>query len=231
MNPQLMPDPYLISLALKERYHDFSHHNRKNPLEELLFIICSLQTDEKKYRPIFEALRREFPKFEMLAGADISEIARLLAPGGLSNQKAAAIKKNMATIIARFGKATLDPLKKMPEPECERFLVSLFGVGYKTARCVMMYSLGKQVFPVDTHCWRVTQRLSWNLDLRGYGSCHQKEMDILQEKIPKDLRYSLHVNMVSLGREICTPRNPRCTECPLNLYCPKIGVVRRQIQL
>jgi endonuclease III len=62
----------------------------------------------------------------------------------------------------------------------------------------------------------------------GYevGHCAPRDMDRLQAKIPPELRYSLHVNMISLGREICTPSVPHCDECPISALCPKIGVHR-----
>jgi len=104
-------------------------------------------------------------------------------------------------------------------------LLSLPGVGRKTARCILMYSLGREVFPVDTHCWRVAIRLGWIAPSCSNGRCYPKDMDALQEKIPPELRYTLHVNMVSLGREICTMRQPKCPDCPLTHLCPKIGVL------
>jgi len=82
-----------LARALKERYRDFAHHNRKNPLEELLFILCIVQTDEKKYRQTFGALRRAFPRFDDLTSASARAIAKPLKPGGRSPTKSKAIRK------------------------------------------------------------------------------------------------------------------------------------------
>jgi endonuclease III len=112
----------------------------------------------------------------------------------------------------------------MSDEEAEAFLLSLPGVGKKVARCVLMYSLGRQVFPVDTHCWRIAQRLGWVRPTQKDKHCAPRDMDRLQSKIPPELRHSLHVNMISLGREICAPTSPRCDECPISAWCPKIGV-------
>lgn len=217
---------YEIARVLRERYRDFNHYNRRNPLNEILYIICSLKTDESKYLDTYLSLKRAFPTFERLAAASEEEIAEAIRPGGLYNQKAITIKQLMRAIISRFGKPTLAPLRAMTDEESERFLLSLPGVGKKTARCVMMYSLGRQVFPVDTHCWRIAKRLGWVRlpEGRRDPTLRQKDMDPLQEKIPPELRYSLHVNLVSLGREICVPVRPKCSECPICAYCPKIGV-------
>jgi len=215
-----------IARVLKRRYRDWSHHNRSNPLDELLFILCSTRTQEDGYRATFSSLKREFPTFDRLAEAPAEYIARPLEPGGLHRQKSAAIRAICDTIIARFGKLTLTPLKTMPDAECETFLTSLPDVGKKVARCVMMYSLGREVFPVDTHCWRISLRLGLVRATQRDGHCAPRDMDRLQGKIPSGLRFSLHVNFVSLGREFCTASRPRCEECPIARLCPRIGVKR-----
>ncbi len=227
MAKKLLNNAYEIAQQLKKKYHDFAHHNRKNPLDELLFIICSVKTTGKSYLSTYQALRQEFPRFSMLAEAPAEYIAKPLVQGGLYNQKSAAINKLIDAIVSTFGKPTLSPLKKMSDENCERFLVSLPGVGKKVARCVMMYSLGRKVFPVDTHCWRICRRIGWVRPTRKDGTVSPKDMDRLQKKIPPDLRFSLHVNMVSLGREFCTAINPKCGNCPIAGYCPKIGVKKR----
>lgn len=214
-----------VAHLLKVRYGDFNHHNRKNPLNELLFIICSTQTDEKKYLDTYRRLRDAFPRIEQFIDASESEIADAIKSGGLYNQKAAAIKGVVTELSYQFGRPTLAPLKLMSDEQCESFLLSLPGVGKKTARCIMLYSLGRQVFPVDTHCWRISIRLGWISPSCSNGRCYPKDMDLLQEKIPASLRHSLHVNFVSLGREICKDRNPDCLACPIFHLCPKIDVL------
>ena len=215
---------YLVSIALKKRYKDFPHYNLKNPLDELLFILCSVMTPEGSYRGIFRSLKQKYPTFDSLSGVRVRDIASIIKKGGLSNQKAIAIKKIVETIRLRFGRITLSPLKKMGDHEVEVFLTSLPRVGVKVARCVMMYSLNRQVFPIDTHIWRITRRLGWVRPTNKEKSCRKKDMDRLQEKIQPALRFSLHVNMVSIGREICLAKSPRCEICPIEKYCKKCGL-------
>jgi len=207
-----------IAGILTIRYADFEHYNRRNPLEELLFIICSVQTQESGYRKTFNALRRKFPRLEVMARATAAEITKPLKPGGLYRNKSRQIKKILRRLISEFGRPTLSPLSKMSDPECEAFLTSLPGVGLKVARCVMMYSFRREVFPVDTHCWRISRRLGWIRQTR-LGICTKKDMNRLQDKIPPSLRLSLHVNMIALGREICRDDRPRCEVCPLCSRC------------
>lgn len=218
--------PYINEIAgiLSDKYQDFNHYNKKNPLDELLFILCSVKRSEIVYLRAFRSFKQAFPKFEDLAEASITELVNKVSWGGLQNQKAASVKVLMEAIVARFSRPSLAPLKYMEDEECEKFLLSLPGVGKKVARCVMLFSLNRKVFPVDTHCWRIARRLSWIKPCGINSNCTPKDMDRLQKKIPPELRCSLHVNMVSLGREICSARNPKCRECEIAPFCIKVGV-------
>lgn len=213
-----------IASKLKSRYRDFDHYNLKDPLDELLFIICSTKTEEASYRKCFRALKESFPTHLKIAEASAEYIAHTIAMGGLSNQKANAIHNLLDIVVARFGEPNLEPLRDMGDKDAEAFLLSLPGVGKKIARCVLMYSLDRQVFPVDTHCWRIARRLGWVRPTQKNQHCSSRDMDRLQSKIPPELRFSLHVNMVSLGREICVAAMPKCEICLIAEQCRKVGV-------
>lgn len=200
---------------LKSQYLDFSHHNKKNPLDELIFILLSTTTTERVYLQTYRSFKKHFPSYSAVLGASIPQIARPISLGGQFTQKATAIKSIIAILNDRFGRPTLSPLYEMTDSECEELLTSLPRVGKKIARCVMLYSLRRRVFPVDTHCRRVAQRLGW-IDSERFDE------DMLQSIIPAELRFSLHVNLISLGREFCTSRAPSCCSCPLRQFCPKI---------
>ena len=132
-----------VASALKKYYRDFNHYNLKDPLDELLFIICSTKTGEASYRSTFRSLKETFPTHLQIAEAPAEYIARPIISGGLSNQKAKAIRDLLDVIVAKFGEPTLNPLRKMSDKDAEAFLLSLPGVGKKIARCVLMYSLGR----------------------------------------------------------------------------------------
>lgn len=212
-----------VALELKKEYKDFAHDNKKNPLDELFFILCSVKRSEKVYVKAFKSLKRNFPKYELLVTSSANKISKAISWGGLQNQKAATTKEIIRRLIESFGRPTLAPLKKMSDEACESFLTGLPGVGKKVARCVMLYSLARQVLPVDAHCWRISKRLGWNSKACNSKSCTDTEMDYLQGLIPPALRFSLHVNMVSHGRKICTARSPKCRECIITAFCRKIG--------
>ncbi len=205
-----------VALVLREEYGDFAHHNKKNPLDELFFILCSVKRSEKVYTEAFKSLKRNFPRYEQLATASTNKISRAVSWGGLQNQKATAAKEIVRRLIEHFGRPTLSPLKKMSDADCEKFLISLPGVGGKVARCVMLYSFDRQVFPVDAHCWRIAKQLNW---AAINDNPTAKNVDSLQEQIPPALRFSLHVNMVSHGRKICTALSPKCGDCVIASFC------------
>jgi endonuclease III len=215
-----------VARALSRRYGDHSHGNKCNPLRELLFIICSLQTNEALYRSTYTKLMSTFSSFRQLAAAAEPEIAGAIAHGGLSAQKARTIKAILARLEADFGCPTLSPLQAMSDTECEGYLESLPGVGRKTARCVMMYSLGREVFPVDSNCWRICRRLGWLRSTRPDKSCSPRDMNRAQAGVPPNLRCSLHVNLVSHGRACCLLAAPVCTSCCIRRFC-RSGCQRR----
>jgi endonuclease III len=208
-----------IARMLSGRYGDRAHANKANPLRELLFIICSVQTNESLYQSTYAALLSRFPTFQQLAGAREDEIVGVLARGGLSRQKARTIKAILARLQSDFSAPTLSPLRAMSDAECEDYLDSLPGVGRKTARCVMMYSFGRPVFPVDSNCWRIGRRLGWVRPTRPDKSCSPRDMDRVQSGIPLNLRFSLHVNLVSHGRACCLPGLPLCDDCCIRQFC------------
>lgn len=208
-----------VAAILSAAYGDHRHGNKSNPLHELLYILCSLQTNETLYLSSYRRLWAAFPTVQDLADAEEREIAGAIEIGGLSRQKANVIKQILAKLETDFGKPTLAPLRDSSDADCEAYLLSLPGVGKKTARCVMMYSLGRKVFPVDSNCWRICRRLGWVRATRPDKSCSPRDMDRLQLRIPPNLRFALHVNMVSHGRECCLPSRPACEVCCIRKYC------------
>jgi DNA (cytosine-5)-methyltransferase 1 len=136
--------------------------------------------------------------------------------GGLSRQKAAYIKSIMKKVEADFGRPTLNALRRRSDEEVESYLLSLPGVGIKSARCVMMYALHREVFPADVNCLRVLERVGlipWN------GRRAETVADVAQEIVPAQLRRDLHVDLVQHGRAVCTLNSPRCGICCLADLC------------
>ena len=112
-------------------------------------------------------------------------------------------------------------LDEMTDQEALDYLTGLPGVGPKTAACVLMFSLGRPVMPVDTHVHRVARRLG----LIGAKVSAEAAHPILSELAgPKNV-YALHVNLVLHGRRVCRARRPACHLCALAGVCPSAGLV------
>jgi endonuclease III len=206
-----------ITEALVQRFGRPTLGNKRNPFNELLYIILSSRTPPESYQDTYRSLRRRFRTANSIAEARPEYVAETIEQGGLHNKKARAITEIASELKETYGRVTLAPLKEMETEEAEKFLTSLPGVSTKTARCVLMYALDRPVFPVDVHCRRVAHRLGWTpSDIY----LTERQADELQERIPKHLRRDLHVGMVLLGRNYCLPDNPRCRECPIARFCP-----------
>lgn len=146
---------------------------------------------------------------------DVRRIAALIKDAGLSRQKAPRLKRIAQQLERDFGRVTLRPLHKADDAQVESYLTSLPGVGTKTAKCVMMYSMGRDVLPVDTHVARVARRLRL-VEPRDKSDLHEHLEKVVR---PKD-RYAFHVGAVMLGRSVCKAVHPRCGGCSLRAICP-----------
>ena len=224
MSPPSRATADTVAGLLWGAYGDFAHGNKRRAFDELLYILSSIKTTERKHAESYRSLRRAFPTYADVAGATEEDLAEALSVGGFQTIKAQTIRRAVDAIVERFGRPTLAPLRRMDDDDAERELLALPGVGPKIARCVMMYALDREVFPVDTNCWRIAVRLGWIEPKPGGRQITAKDMDRLQDRIPPDLRYSLHVNMVSHGRRVCTPKRPECSRCVLVDLCPQVGV-------
>jgi len=177
--------------------------------------MLSTRTSEFVFRGIYHDLKKAFPSWNDIDGRRVGELHRVLGPGGLSALKAYQLLGIFSALRREFGRATLAPLKAMTNEEAEHFLTSLPGVGKKIAKCVLMYSLGRHVLPVDVHTHRVAVRLGLKAKRRPDTS-----QDLIEAQVPPQLRYGFHVNAVAHGRTACLPRKPLCAACVLRQYCP-----------
>jgi endonuclease III len=133
----------------------------------------------------------------------------------LSRQKALWIKSSLTAIYKRFGTLSLDSASTWTDTDLEQFLCSLPGISLKSAKCIMMYSMGRKVLPVDTHVRRVATRIGLIEPDLSEKHIHRR----LEALVRPDDRYAFHVNMICHGRHICTARAPRCESCIIQNYC------------
>lgn len=210
----------IISERLTKHYPPTRLGNKTNALDELLYIILSLQTNEQLYARSYRAFKNAFPRWDTVPDVPVRQITKVIRDSGLAAQKARHIHAISQKLRHEFGRVTLSPLKRMTTDEAEKFMLALPGVGIKTARCVLMYSLGHDVFPVDIHCARILDRLrliDWN------GKRLESVANAAQDAIPVILRKQLHVQFVQHGREICRAK-PKCSSCILSDLCPSSAI-------
>lgn len=195
--------------------------NKSDPVDELVYIILSRKTREDAYVSTYNALKQRFSRWEELLGARRSIIERIVATGGLGDKKTDSLFGALERVRERFGACTLEACESWSDEDVESFLCSLPEVSRKTAYCVMMYAMGRHVFPVDTHVGRVLQRIGIYEEL-GFslvGLDHKQLQDSLADAIPPNVRRSLHINLVVHGREFCRASEPRCGDCELRNFC------------
>ncbi len=211
-----------MNLAIEIHQKLLAHYGEpiwRNPLpalDELVSTILSQNTNDVNRDRAFDALREKIPTWEAVRDADVEEVIEAIRPAGLANQKGPRIQNVLKSITAERGELDLEFLNDMPDNDVYDWLLKFKGVGPKTATIVMLFSLGKPAFPVDTHVHRITGRLG----LRPEKMSADKAHDYLAEQFPPETYYAAHLNIIRLGREICQARKPQCPICPLIDFCP-----------
>jgi endonuclease-3 len=185
------------------------------PLDELVSTILSQNTNDTNRDRAFHALRRRFPTWEAVRDADEQDVIDAIRPAGLGNQKGPRIQNVLREITRQHGELSLDFLAQMPDAEALDWLMTFKGVGPKTASIVLLFSLGKPAFPVDTHIYRVSGRLG----IRPEGMNADQAHTYLGQLFPPEAYYAVHLNLIRLGREVCQARRPKCSDCPLQDLC------------
>lgn len=204
-----------VNRLLAQAYGEPVWPGPQEPLEVLIKTVLSQSTSTSNAEKSWLALRKAFPTLEAMAAAKPEALARVLRSGGLANQKAKHIVKILQEIKTEYGGLSLEFLKTMSVREAMRALEALDGVGPKTAACVILFALGREICPVDTHIHRVLQRIG----IIPANATPEAAFEILQPLVPAGKSYPLHINLIRLGREVCKVSKPRCTVCPVEIEC------------
>jgi endonuclease-3 len=191
-----------------------------NPLDGLMLTVLSQNTTDANSGRAFEQLRDRFPTWEQVLEARKSQVAAAIRSGGLAEIKSGRIKHILHRIEEDQGRLTLDFLRRMRPSEVQDYLLSLPGVGRKTAAVVMLFALDMPAFPVDTHVLRVSKRLG----LIPPNTTMNRAHDLFEGIVEPGEMLDLHLGLIRHGREACIARRPRCPACKLLDLCPQIGV-------
>jgi endonuclease III len=204
-----------VNLLLIKQF-DIPARNKKNPdpLDMLIATILSQNTNDNNSFKAFNNLKNRYKTWNELVLEKRSNIEKMIRVAGLGEQKSAAIKNVVTYLSKKNGEVSLDFIKKLPDEEIIKELTQHNGVGIKTASCVLLFALDRNVCPVDTHVHRTANRL---------GLAKEKTPDktflALNKDLPEGVAHSFHTNLIRLGREICTPTKPACGICPLLKIC------------
>ncbi|MFQ3596714.1 MAG: endonuclease III [Chloroherpetonaceae bacterium] len=189
-------------------------HFQSDLLDELIGTILSQNTTDKNSSRAFASLKASFPTWERVLSAPTRKLADAIKIGGLANIKAKRIKTILAELHKKNGRLSLAHLHEMNTNAAMAYLQEFNGVGFKTAACVLMFGLHRDLCPVDTHIHRILNRLGL------LSTKHADETFLqLQSLIPKGKSYSLHINLIRHGKQVCKAQTPNCVQCLLAESC------------
>jgi endonuclease III len=191
-----------------------------HPIAELVLTVLSQSTNDRNRDVAFLRLRQRLPTWELVRDATLAEVEEAIRPGGISKVKSVRIQQILRSISeGRRGQGDELSLDWVPEVDLEQareYLVSLPGVGRKTAACVLLFAFGLRDVPVDTHVSRVGMRLG----LLRPGAPFEELHDEMLALTPPGEELELHVNLLRHGRRTCHARVPDCAGCALARMCP-----------
>ncbi|HEV2915791.1 MAG TPA: hypothetical protein VGX92_21090 [Pyrinomonadaceae bacterium] len=199
-----------------ERVYGVPENGRaSDPLDMLVQIILSQATSDVNSHRTFAALKKRFPTWDHALRARESTIAEAIRSGGLANQKAAVIRSILRQLKAERGTLDLSFLQELSTEDATRYLSRFRGIGPKTIACTLLFACRKEVFPLDTHIFRILRRVGLLPQKCTDARAHQ----LMNRVVPEGKFYSFHVNLIRHGRSLCRPRDPLCERCPIIEYC------------
>jgi endonuclease-3 len=205
---------------MAQQYGPFPEERRLPPADEMVFTILSQHTSDINSSRAYNRLMERFGTLEAVARADTPAIEEAIAPGGLAKIKAPRIKEVLEKVLElNGGSLDLSFLREMPLTEAKDWLRQLPGIGPKSAGIVLNFSLGMPAMAIDTHIFRVCQRLRAINAKTGADKAH----DIMEAKVPPGEVFNFHVAFINHGRRVCKAQRPLCDECVVAGLCPSRG--------
>ncbi len=202
---------------LTEDHGPFENEPRLDPAHELTFTILSQHTSDRNSERAFRTLMERFGTLEAVAAAEVDDIEDAISGGGLAKIKAPRIKTVLNQILElNDGSLDLTFLAEMPMDEARAWLRQLPGIGPKSAGIILSFSLGMPAMAVDTHIFRVSQRLGFI----GSKVNADKAHEILEAAMPPEDVYPFHAALITHGRKVCKAQRPLCGTCVVNYGCP-----------
>ena len=204
-----------ISL-LSAQYGPFDEEPRLDPAHEVVLTILSQHTSDINSARAFKLLMDQFGTLEAVAEGNVGAIEKAISPGGLARVKAPRIKQVLNLILELNGSLDLSFLREMPLGDAKEWLKQLPGIGPKSAGIILSFSLGRPAMAIDTHIYRVCQRLG----LIGPKVTAEKAHNLLEEAVEPEQVFQFHLAFITHGRQVCKAQRPRCLECIVAAGCP-----------
>ncbi|QCR23540.1 endonuclease III [Pontibacter sp. SGAir0037] len=200
--------------------------SRRTPLHELISTMLSHRTNHADEEKAYYTMLERFGDWEGVMAASVEELADAISTTRYPGQKAPQIQQTLKIIKEERGEINIDFLEELPVEEAMVWLTRLPGVGLKTATLVLLFNFRKPVLPVDTHVFRVSQRVG----LIGAKVTADKAHKILLDMLPHDAveLFNFHKHLFWHGQRICTWYTPKCEQCVLNSICNYYEAVRQK---
>jgi endonuclease-3 len=204
-----------VTLLLEKQYGIPRRKDSGDPLDILIETILSQNTNDRNRDRAYQRLKTRFPHWQDVLEAKTKSIVSAIRSGGLAEQKAKRIREILYWIKKREGKLSLSFIKRMDSEEIKKTIGALKGIGPKTVHCLLLFGLGREAFPVDTHILRIGKRLDFIPERMDAEKAHEWMVPF----IPKGRSLSLHLNLIRFGRSVCKAKNPSCNTCFLIKEC------------
>lgn len=205
-----------ILMLLQKQYGEYKPGLEfKNPFELVIATMLSAQATDKQVNKVTKNFFEKYPDVDKMSKLTLTELEKEISSIGLYKNKSKHIKGICEKLLKDYdGKV----------PDTREALETLPGVGRKTANVVLCNAFHKPAFAVDTHVFRVSQRLGF-----AKGNTVLEVEEALMKKLPKKYWCGAHHWIIWHGREYCKARNPLCSTCFLNQLCPKRGVINKEV--
>lgn len=192
---------------LLERYGEPDEPEDILPIELVIRVILSQNTNDINRDKAFQNLKERYGNdYGAIENADVEELTDTIRVAGLAPTKAERIQGALETIREESGGYSVDFLEDKSVEEAKEWLTSIPGIGPKSAAVILCFGFDKPVFPVDTHVHRLSKRYG----LVPENASREKTHDIMEEKVPDDIKYPFHRLLIEYGREECTARKEDC---------------------
>ncbi|MEM4215328.1 MAG: endonuclease III [Candidatus Pacearchaeota archaeon] len=185
---------------------------KEDPFKILISCLLSLRTQDKNTEKVSKQLFAVADTPEAIANMPLKKLEKLIYSSGHYKKKARTLKYVSKVLLEKY---------KGKVPNNKQELLSIKGIGPKTANIVLSFAFCQNVLPIDTHCHRIPNRLGW-----VKTKTPEQTEKALESILPKRYWREFNAIFVLFGKTICKPISPLCSKCPIARYCKKVGVKR-----